>query len=150
MSRLHCDLARNVAAFQLEEEVRSTLNWQPLMPGRTPSPDEQPRAGELSETALVLRGSTAPGSCAKNAMPVVERPAPVVLDASVAVRWVVPERGSEEAAALLGQPLAWLAPRLFVTEVASALRRKVSGGGIVRPRRVPRAQLPWWTRSTTA
>ena len=92
--------------------------------------DGQPRAGELSGAAPVLRSSTARGSCAKSEMPAVERPAPVVLDASVAVRWVVPERGSEEAAALLGQPLAWLAPRLFVTEVASALRRKVSGGEI--------------------
>lgn len=63
-------------------------------------------------------------------MPAGERPALAVLDASVAVRWVVPERGSDEAAALLGQSLAWLAPRLFVTEVASALRRKVSGGEI--------------------
>ena len=63
-------------------------------------------------------------------MPTVERPALVVLDASVAVRWVVPETGSEEAAALLGQSLAWLAPRLLVTEVASALRRKVGGGEI--------------------
>jgi len=61
-------------------------------------------------------------------MPEVERPAPIVLDASVAVRWLVPERGSEEAAALLGQPFTWLAPRLLVTEVGSALRRKVAGG----------------------
>jgi len=61
-------------------------------------------------------------------MPEVERPAPAVLDASVAVRWLVPERGSEEAAALLGQPFTWLAPRLLVTEVGSALRRKVAGG----------------------
>jgi predicted nucleic acid-binding protein len=61
-------------------------------------------------------------------MPAAERPALVVLDASVAVRWIVPERGSEEAAALLGESLAWLAPRLLVTEAASALRRKVSGG----------------------
>ena len=41
-------------------------------------------------------------------MPTAERPALVVLDASVAVRWVVPE-------------------------VASALRRKVSGGEISGP-----------------
>jgi len=63
-------------------------------------------------------------------MPTVERPVLAVLDASVAVRWVVPERGSDEAAALLGQSLTWLAPRLLVTEVASALRRKVGGGEI--------------------
>ena len=63
-------------------------------------------------------------------MPTVERPVLAVLDASVAVRWVVPERGSDEAATLLGQSLTWLAPRLLVTEVASALRRKVGGGEI--------------------
>jgi predicted nucleic acid-binding protein len=61
-------------------------------------------------------------------MPTVDRPTLAVLDASVAVRWVVPEQGSEEAAALLSQPVGWVAPRLLVTEVASALRRKVGGG----------------------
>jgi predicted nucleic acid-binding protein len=63
-------------------------------------------------------------------MPAADRPTLAVLDASVAVRWVVPEQGSEEAAALLSQPVTWVAPRLLVTEVASALRRKVSGGEI--------------------
>ena len=48
-----------------------------------------------------------------------------VLDASVAVRWVVPERGSETAAELLDQPIAWLAPRLMLIECAAALRRKI-------------------------
>jgi len=51
-----------------------------------------------------------------------------VVDASVAVRWVVPEEGSELAAALLQQSFRWLAPRLMLTEVASALRRKVVEG----------------------
>ena len=51
-----------------------------------------------------------------------------VLDASVAVRWLITERGSEEAAALLGRPVGWLAPRLMLTEAASALRRKTAGG----------------------
>jgi predicted nucleic acid-binding protein len=50
------------------------------------------------------------------------------VDASVAVRWVVPEEGSELAAALLQQSFRWLAPRLMLTEVASALRRKVVEG----------------------
>lgn len=58
-------------------------------------------------------------------MPTAESPSAAVLDASVAVRWVVPERGSDEAAELLGRPIAWVAPRLMLTEVASALRRKV-------------------------
>jgi len=51
-----------------------------------------------------------------------------VVDASVAVRWVVPERGSDEAAELLSRPTFWVAPRLMLTEAASALRRKVAGG----------------------
>jgi predicted nucleic acid-binding protein len=50
-----------------------------------------------------------------------------VLDASVAVRWLVNERGSDQAAALLGRRISWVAPRLILTEVGGALRRKVSG-----------------------
>jgi predicted nucleic acid-binding protein len=55
-------------------------------------------------------------------------PSAAVLDASVAVRWVVPERGSDEAADLLARPISWLTPRLMLTEAAGALRRKVAGG----------------------
>lgn len=51
-----------------------------------------------------------------------------VVDASVVVRWVVPEQGADEAVALLGQSIDWIAPRLMLTEVASALRRKVAAG----------------------
>lgn len=58
-------------------------------------------------------------------MPPAETTHVVVLDASVAVRWVVEEQGSDEAAALLEKDLAWITPRLLLTEVASALRRKV-------------------------
>jgi predicted nucleic acid-binding protein len=50
----------------------------------------------------------------------------VVLDASVAVRWVVDEAGSDEAAALLERDVAWITPLLLLTEAASALRRKVA------------------------
>ena len=57
-------------------------------------------------------------------------PATAVLDASVAVRWVVPEHGSEQAAALLARPIAWIAPRLMLTETAAALRRKVVAGAL--------------------
>src|SRR5262245_33222163 len=52
----------------------------------------------------------------------------VVVDASVAVRWVVPEKGSDQAAELLSRPLSWIAPRLMLTEAASAVRRKVAEG----------------------
>jgi predicted nucleic acid-binding protein len=53
-----------------------------------------------------------------------------VLDASVAVRWVVPERGSVEAADLLTRDIAWLAPHLMFVEAASALRRKTAAAEI--------------------
>jgi predicted nucleic acid-binding protein len=51
-----------------------------------------------------------------------------VVDASVVVRWIVPEQGAIEALALLARPIDWIAPRFMLTEVASALRRKVEGG----------------------
>jgi predicted nucleic acid-binding protein len=61
-------------------------------------------------------------------MPGVERARAAVVDASVAVKWVVDEPGSRAAAALLDAPILWLAPRLLVVEVAAAIRRKVAGG----------------------
>lgn len=63
-------------------------------------------------------------------MPPAERPDVVVLDASVAVRWIVDEEGSTEAVALLELDISWVAPRLMLTEVASALRRKAVDGAI--------------------
>jgi predicted nucleic acid-binding protein len=63
-------------------------------------------------------------------MPPAESPDVIVLDASVAVRWVVTEAGSDEAAALLERDVVWLAPRLLLTEAASALRRKAVEGAI--------------------
>lgn len=51
-----------------------------------------------------------------------------VVDASVVVRWIVPEKGASEALALLAQSTDWMAPRLILSEVAGALRRKVMGG----------------------
>jgi predicted nucleic acid-binding protein len=59
-------------------------------------------------------------------MPPAEAPEAVVLDASVAVRWVVTEAGSDEASELLERDVTWLAPRLLLTEAASALRRKAA------------------------
>ena len=53
-----------------------------------------------------------------------------VLDASVAVRWLVTETGSAEAAALLARPTRWIAPRLMLTEVAGALHCKVAAGNL--------------------
>ena len=50
-----------------------------------------------------------------------------VLDASVVVKLVVPEVGTAESLAVLERSVRWVAPRLLVTEVASALRQKVAG-----------------------
>ena len=58
-------------------------------------------------------------------MPAAEISQAVVLDAPVAVRWVVDEEGTPEAVALLESDFTWIAPRLMLTEVAAALRRKV-------------------------
>lgn len=55
-------------------------------------------------------------------------PLATVLDASIAVRWVATEPGSAEAASLLSRPTRWVAPRLLLTEVAGALRRKTVEG----------------------
>ncbi|MBA2306384.1 MAG: type II toxin-antitoxin system VapC family toxin [Acidobacteria bacterium] len=63
-------------------------------------------------------------------MPPGKAPDVVVLDASVAVRWIIDEEGSDEAAELLERDVAWIAPRLLLTEVASALRRKVADGAV--------------------
>ena len=57
-------------------------------------------------------------------------PLGTVLDASVAVRWLVTEDGSADAAILLARPTRWIAPRLMLTEVAGALHRKVAAGNL--------------------
>ena len=54
-----------------------------------------------------------------------------VLDASVAVKIVVPEAGTADSLAAFDRPVRWVAPRLLVVEVASALRRKVSGHALL-------------------
>ena len=53
-----------------------------------------------------------------------------VLDASVAVKLVVPEAGTAESLAVFAGPHRWLAPRLMVVEVASTLRQKCDKKGL--------------------
>ena len=53
-----------------------------------------------------------------------------VLDASIAVRWIVDEAGSPLANEVMQRPRQWLAPRLLVIETANALRRKVGEAAI--------------------
>jgi len=55
----------------------------------------------------------------------VETASLAVVDASVAVKWVVDEPGSDTAAAFLARPIRWIAPRLMLVEAAATLRRKV-------------------------
>ena len=58
-------------------------------------------------------------------MPGAEAADVAVVDASVAVKWVVDEPDSEIAATFLKRPIRWIAPRLMLVEAAATLRRKV-------------------------
>ena len=60
----------------------------------------------------------------------------IVVDASVAVQWVVPEQGSEHSDTLLGRD-DLIAPGLLLIEAANALRRKIAAGDV----RLEQAQL---------
>ena len=51
-----------------------------------------------------------------------------VVDASVAVKWLVPEDMSDVAKRMSGRPDRLVAPRLIITEVANALARKTAQG----------------------
>jgi predicted nucleic acid-binding protein len=62
----------------------------------------------------------------------------MVVDASVAVKWVVPEIGSDAASDLLGREL-W-APSLWLAEAANALRMKSARGEITENEARRRAQ----------
>ena len=54
----------------------------------------------------------------------------VVVDASVAVKWFVPEDLTERATALLERPLELLAPDLLFAEAGNILWKKVTRGEI--------------------
>lgn len=56
----------------------------------------------------------------------------LVVDASIAVKWLVAEDGSEVADRLLGGDDELHAPRLLASEIANALWRKVRLGEIER------------------
>jgi predicted nucleic acid-binding protein len=62
----------------------------------------------------------------------------MVIDASVAIKWVVPEVGSEAASDLLGREL-W-APSLWLAEAANALLKKARRGEITQDEARMRAQ----------
>jgi predicted nucleic acid-binding protein len=54
----------------------------------------------------------------------------LVVDASVAVKWVTPEAGSTAAAALRGRDNHLIAPTLVIAEIGNALYKKASRGEI--------------------
>jgi predicted nucleic acid-binding protein len=56
----------------------------------------------------------------------------IVVDASIAVQWLVPEAGAELSASVLGRA-DLIAPGLLMVEVANALRRKIMSGDIGKP-----------------
>jgi predicted nucleic acid-binding protein len=56
----------------------------------------------------------------------------LVIDASVAVKWLVPEDMSDAARRLSGVSDRLVAPRLITTEVANALARKATQGLLSR------------------
>ena len=56
----------------------------------------------------------------------------VVVDSSVAVKWFVPEIGSESAAALLDPAIQLAAPDLLHSEAGTVLWKKVERGELTR------------------
>ena len=56
----------------------------------------------------------------------------VVVDSSVAVKWFVPEIGSESAAALLDPAIQLAAPDLLHAEAGNVLWKKVERGEVTR------------------
>ncbi len=58
-------------------------------------------------------------------------PAVLVVDASVAVKWYVPEPGARDAAALLRSDADLVAPDLLVAELGNVLWKKVSRGELI-------------------
>ncbi len=52
----------------------------------------------------------------------------LIVDASVAVKWFVPEEGSDQAERLFARDMRLCAPKLFLGEVANALWKTVRRG----------------------
>lgn len=52
----------------------------------------------------------------------------IVVDASVAVKWYVPEEGSDEASSILVEDVERLAPDLLASEFGNVLWKKVGRG----------------------
>ena len=63
-----------------------------------------------------------------------------VIDASVAIKWVVPEAGTEEAVELLGRG-GLVAPDLLFAECANILWKKVRNGELQKSEALIAARL---------
>lgn len=64
----------------------------------------------------------------------------LVIDASVAVKWVLPEDGAERAAALHDKPDEMIAPTLIAAEIGSAMRKHVAAGTLSKSEALSAAQ----------
>jgi predicted nucleic acid-binding protein len=56
----------------------------------------------------------------------------IVVDASVAVKWLLPEAGSKAATALGGQDSGLIAPSLIAAEIGNAVWKAVRSGKVQR------------------
>ena len=66
----------------------------------------------------------------------------IVVDASVAIQWVVQEPGYEAAASLVSRN-DLIAPDLLILEVANAFRRKIAAGEMADEQAVEGIQRIW-------
>lgn len=65
----------------------------------------------------------------------------LVIDASVAVKWVLPEDGAERAAALRGQPDELIAPTLIAAEIGSTMRKQVAANQLAAAEALGAAEI---------
>jgi predicted nucleic acid-binding protein len=65
----------------------------------------------------------------------------IVVDANVAAKWFLPEKGSAEAEQLLSDARKILAPELIRTEVAGAITRKVRSGELAAEKAIHRCGI---------
>ena len=79
----------------------------------------------MSDAAASLAGSGPQGAAQGAAQ---STPAAIVVDASVAIKWYVPEPGAAEATAILQAGRSLLAPDLLVAELGNVLWKKVRRG----------------------
>ena len=65
----------------------------------------------------------------------------LVIDANVAIKWVLAEDAAERAAALRQQPEELIAPTLIAAEIGSAMRKRVAAKELSASEAVSAAQI---------